>query len=1275
MSAAIQSKKPKLAFALRLLNWAFLVIALLLAAYGQERLGRGDLQTGVLSFAFAMVIFAGAVRGVSAPEPATPARPLRDVPRARRLAGLSVLIIAMLCLTAALWRLGNTAPDNLSWALYLASMALFWAAFVVMDWRPDRAWWRRLGRRLRDLRWELFLLLIIVLLGALARFYGLDVVPMGVWYDESDNAVWAREILMQNAFRPLYVSSTNLPAHFLYFIALSFKLLGVNAVALRVVTAAFGTATIIGMWLLGRELGGRWAGLLSAGLLAASHWAINFSRLGMHGITTPFFAVFSAYLLLRGLRAGSRPTLAAGGLTLGFGLCFYAPFRLFPAVIVAFLLGKLLFERGFFKRGWLFALIYIAGSVLAFAPVGQYALSHQQEFFGRQQQTSLFAGKTPAQRWPALKSNTRVHLLMFNYQGDRNGRHNLPGEPMLDPIAGAFLPLGAAYVIARLHRPRQLMLATWGAVMLSAGIFSLDFEAPQSLRAIGSMPAVFLMIGQVVPVIGRELAGLFARRDAAFSPQPFRLVRDDGTATQSALSRRLFGRLPDWAALKAGARRHGLHWAATALVATGILAGFLYSAKLNYTTYFVRQARDPVVFHAYNAREAVVARRFVLDANKYRFYTIYEGHPTVRFLAPEVPDHHPFQPTDDLPVRGLVDRDVLYMLEPEFAPPPAFFQAWYPGGELKWYSDPAGNPMLFTFEVKKDEVNESQGVIFRLFAADDHEGKTPLLERRVDTPAMRWDDLPAQAGPTRGEWTGQVFAPASGTYRLRVVSTGTASLTMGDRSLLLPDGGDKEEARVLPKGWHTLRFVADVVAGGEARVEWTRPDGQSGVIGRDYLNTNPGLQHGLYGYYYPGLEWKGMPAFARIDWQVNYRWHVQPMPVPFSVEWIGGLKVDSAGSYLLGVDSNSGAWLELNGQVLIDNLTPPHGPREVSITLQPGVYPIRVRYHEADGYSLMRLQWRAPGGPFEPIPAENLLPRLPEGIAAPAISLPEPTATPAPPPPPKPAAPVEDAAQVEVTLVRAFGVDAKLEKPRAIAVGPDGRIYVSDSAKAAVLAFDPAGRLIGTWGKGKLKEPSDLTALSDGSLFVIDANASRLVHFDAAGKALNEIGQTAGFYGPRGLALSAQGNLVIADTGSNRIVLMTTDGRVAGAFGSQGNAPGQFQQPIDVAVGPDGRIYVADTLINKRVQIFAGDGGFVDQWLTPWTSDFSVPAMAVAGDGRIYMADAERGRVWEYAAPAAKPVWWRAGDLKRPIGLALDRQGQIYVVDEETRLIYQFKRP
>ena len=70
-----------------------------------------------------------------------------------------------------------------------------------------------------------------------------------------------------------------------------------------------------------------------------------------------------------------------------------------------------------------------------------------------------------------------------------------------------------------------------------------------------------------------------------------------------------------------------------------------------------------------------------------------------------------------------------------------------------------------------------------------------------------------------------------------------------------------------------------------------------------------------------------------------------------------------------------------------------------------------------------------------------------------------------------------------------------------------------------------------------------------------------------------------------GVAVDAEGNIIVTEWGNHRVLVFRPDGSVARSVGSQGAGPGQLMNPWGVAVDGEGKILVAE-YGNNRVQIF-----------------------------------------------------------------------------------------
>jgi DNA-binding beta-propeller fold protein YncE len=160
-------------------------------------------------------------------------------------------------------------------------------------------------------------------------------------------------------------------------------------------------------------------------------------------------------------------------------------------------------------------------------------------------------------------------------------------------------------------------------------------------------------------------------------------------------------------------------------------------------------------------------------------------------------------------------------------------------------------------------------------------------------------------------------------------------------------------------------------------------------------------------------------------------------------------------------------------------------------------------------------------------------------------------------------------------------------------------------------------------------------------------------------------GEGPGYFNvPVGLAVGPGGRIAVADSKNHRIQVFSPEGRPVLVFGSEGGFPGGFEEPHDVAFDRDGNIYVADTW-NHRVSRFSPDGTLDREF----SGEFYGPrGIAVDANGeRIYVADTGRHTVRVLNANGEilriGEQGTEEGKLWEPTGIALGPNGEIVVAE------------
>jgi len=183
--------------------------------------------------------------------------------------------------------------------------------------------------------------------------------------------------------------------------------------------------------------------------------------------------------------------------------------------------------------------------------------------------------------------------------------------------------------------------------------------------------------------------------------------------------------------------------------------------------------------------------------------------------------------------------------------------------------------------------------------------------------------------------------------------------------------------------------------------------------------------------------------------------------------------------------------------------------------------------------------------------------------------------------------------------------------------------------------------------------------------------------YDAQGRVVASIGAGLTNF-PHGLFVDKDDNVWITDGRGtkgkgNTVLKLSPDGKVLltlGTPGEAGNDEKHFNAPSDVAIAPNGDIFVADghgDKTNARIVKFDKDGKFIKAWGKEGTApgEFNVPhGLAFDSAGRLFVADRANSRIQIFDQDGKFLQEWK--QFGRPSGIAIDKNDQIYVADSQS---------
>ena len=473
------------------------------------------------------------------------------------------------------------------------------------------------NQRIGRLGWSI--LFVLTAVAFVMRFYRLESLPPGLFYDEAFNGLdgWKLSQLSISRWPVFLTGNQGREALYVWLMALLHRVNGLSVWTIRAVPALCGALLTPALVWLAWEVA-PWLGvkhrrsfaLWSGAAVLCLFWSQVFAR---YGIRLSLFVLIETLLwaaLWRGWTADRRPQTAGElitqspnppipnsqspipfwlltGLFAGLSFYTYLPARLLPLILLPLVIAAFWQERQRLLTHLPGLAVGLVVAVLVAAPIGVYFVQNPVSFTTRVDQVTIVGreGRDGAQ---GLGANITAVAGMFAGTGDANPRSNVPGRPALDWLLAPFFGLGLLLVLRRFWRLAHLWLLTGLGVMLLPTLLS-EF-APNFQRAIGAIPFVVLLVALGLDGLIRLATRLWSR-----------------------------GRL--------------LYLAAGWLI---VAASF----GLTWRAYFVEWANLPDLFPAWDVGFTRVAELLAAADDGVRTYITPRGreHPTLGYLLEESPD-------------------------------------------------------------------------------------------------------------------------------------------------------------------------------------------------------------------------------------------------------------------------------------------------------------------------------------------------------------------------------------------------------------------------------------------------------------------------------------------------------------------------------------------------------------------------------------------------------------------------------------------------------------
>ena len=338
-----------------------------------------------------------------------------------------------------------------------------------------------------------FIPLLLLLIGGLVIFTFFPNIPERMDKDEVEFAKLALSLNHQS-YIPYSSLATGHATLYFYLINLSMKIFGITTFALRLPSALFGLINVVLVYFLFLWIEAKNSldnipvrQVIVAGLVAVIfsvfRWHFNFARFGYEATFLIFLELLSLIFAMRFKGSHNLLFIFISALFAGLAFNSYTPGRLFVLIPVLIITLEWFRKRLNLKVFIRTLLLFVITFLIVITPLVTYFSQHDDT---RINQLSYLSNPKFGieDKINSFNENVVKTVGMFQIEGDKNGRHNYPGKPMLNPILSLLFFSGIIISIVNFKKSNTILFGCIFLISILPALFTYTDENPNSLRTI-----------------------------------------------------------------------------------------------------------------------------------------------------------------------------------------------------------------------------------------------------------------------------------------------------------------------------------------------------------------------------------------------------------------------------------------------------------------------------------------------------------------------------------------------------------------------------------------------------------------------------------------------------------------------------------------------------------------------------------------------------------------------------------------------------------------------